>query len=537
MYIIKNAMRNVSRNRGRNILIGIIIFIIVLSSCVGLSIMGAADKAKTSSLDTMTISAQISVDRQAMMSGGEDGEAPDPEAMRERLQSTESLSLSELKSYAQAEAATDFYYSSSLSLNGSEELEAVSTSVQSESSDNGSSSEGERTDTGMMPGGDMPSGEMSGGGSMPGFVRGGMGTQGDFTVVGYGKEEAMTDFISGSSSITEGSFFDFNESDMNCVISDELATYNDLAVGDEITVENPNNEGETYILTVSGIYHNEQSSSNGEGMMGGFNPGNDAANRIYLSYPSVESIISTSASTATTSTDETTGLETTTALPEQVSGTYIFKDLDAYYAFEEQVRELGLSEDYQVTSTDVSSYENSLIPLENLSKMTSYFLIVVLGIGAVVLIVINMFAVRERKYEIGVLTAIGMKKGKVALSFLLETLLVTICAMVIGTGLGVALSGPVSNSLLKQQIESMSEQESQQEAAFGRPGGEMMNGQRGEAGAPGESSYLDEVDASLNFTVLAQLIGIGLLLGIVAGMVAIVFILRYNPLDILVNRD
>lgn len=536
MYIIKSAMRNVSRNRGRNILIGIIIFIIVLSSCVGLSIMGAADKAKTSSLDTMTISAQISVDRQAMMSGGGDGEAPDPEAMRERLQSTESLSLSELKSYAQAEAATDFYYSSSLSLNGSAELEAVSTSVQSESSDDGSSSEGERTDMGMMPGGDMPSGDMTGGG-MPGFVRGGMGTQGDFTVVGYGKEEAMTDFISGSSSITEGSFFDFNESDMNCVISDELATYNDLAVGDEITVENPNNEGETYILTVSGIYHNEQSSSNDEGMMGGFNPGNDAANRIYLSYPSVESIISTSASTATTSTDETTGLEMTTALPEQVSGTYIFQDLDAYYAFEEQVRALGLSEDYQVTSTDVSSYENSLIPLENLSKMTSYFLIVVLGIGAVVLVIINMFAVRERKYEIGVLTAIGMKKGKVALSFLLETLLVTICAMVIGTGLGVTLSGPVSNSLLKQQIESMSEQESQQEEAFGRPGGEMMNGQRGEAGVPGESSYLDEVDASLNFTVLAQLIGIGLLLGIVAGMVAIVFILRYNPLDILVNRD
>ena len=54
------------------------------------------------------------------------------------------------------------------------------------------------------------------------------------------------------------------------------------------------------------------------------------------------------------------------------------------------------------------------MPLKNLSTFATYFLIVVLIIGAVILIVLNIFNIRERKYEVGVMTAIGMKKGKVA---------------------------------------------------------------------------------------------------------------------------
>ena len=57
-------------------------------------------------------------------------------------------------------------------------------------------------------------------------------------------------------------------------------------------------------------------------------------------------------------------------------------------------------------------YEQSAQPLENLVKFEGYFLIVILLIGAIILIVLNVFATRERKYEIGVLSAIGMKKAR-----------------------------------------------------------------------------------------------------------------------------
>ena len=88
----------------------------------------------------------------------------------------------------------------------------------------------------------------------------------------------------------------------------------------------------------------------------------------------VELISEASSQTAVISTDETTGMETTTAIPSQVSGTYVFADVESYYAFEDEVRELGLDETYTVSSADLTSYEQSLLPLENLSQMAGYFL-------------------------------------------------------------------------------------------------------------------------------------------------------------------
>ena len=43
MYVIKNALRCITRAKGRNILIGIIALVIAVSACIGLSIRQAAE--------------------------------------------------------------------------------------------------------------------------------------------------------------------------------------------------------------------------------------------------------------------------------------------------------------------------------------------------------------------------------------------------------------------------------------------------------------------------------------------------------------
>ncbi|MEI3148252.1 MAG: hypothetical protein V8T10_10180 [Merdibacter sp.] len=45
-----------------------------------------------------------------------------------------------------------------------------------------------------------------------------------------------------------------------------------------------------------------------------------------------------------------------------------------YEAFDAECRELGLDEAYTISSTDVNAYEQSLIPLENLSNLAFSFL-------------------------------------------------------------------------------------------------------------------------------------------------------------------
>ena len=553
MYILKNAVRSISRSKGRSLLIGIIVLALSVASCLGLSIRQAAEKARKTALEGLTVTAQISVDRTNIMQnmrpeqGAEDGSF-DRESFKENMQNIKELEIDELQRYAELDSVADFYYTSTVSVNGSDTLEAVTTSSDSEDSNATAQT------APNAPGG------MGGRGGKGGFMMGGMGAQGDFTLVGYSSDTAMTDFITGVSAVSDGEMFEQGTAEYNCVISDELAAFNDLSVGNAITVVNPNNEEETYTLNITGLYTNSQSTVSSDGNMRGFSAADDPANRIYTSSTVVNAICTASESAAVTETDEETGRTTTTAMPVQNSGTFVFSSVKDYEKFSEDVYNAGLSTDYTVSSSDVSVFEQSIVPLENLSEMALYFLIVVLSIGAVVLIVLNIFNVRERKYEVGVLTAIGMKKRKVSLQFILETLIITMTFLVVGGTVGAVTSVPVTNSLLKAQIQSQESQQSSQMQAFGRgempdigngaapemPSGETGNADNGDRGFKGgfmsgmidrSTEYISTVNSAADLTVILQLLLIGAALSLIASAASIVFIMRYDPLKILANRD
>lgn len=63
--------------------------------------------------------------------------------------------------------------------------------------------------------------------------------------------------------------------------------------------------------------------------------------------------------------------------------------------------------------TDESSLERMVEPVESLKSLSLTFLIIILILGAVIMLLLSVIAVRERKYEIGVLRAMDMKKKKI----------------------------------------------------------------------------------------------------------------------------
>ena len=541
MYIIKNALKSISRSKGRNFLIGIIVFVIATSSCIGLSIRQASENAKANTLEGMNITAKISFDRQSMMNDmmekPEDGKQPefDRDNFKDMMGNQSSLTLDEYETYSQSEYVKDFYYTLTASFNGNENLDPVSTESESNSSMGG---------FGNFPG------------NMGGF--GGMDfgqmnrISSDFTLIGYSSDDAMKDFVNGNTTITNGTVFEENTSNLDCIISDELATYNNLEVNDSITFTNPNQEDESYTLTIVGTYTSNSSSENFLSNMG--MASSDPANQIYLSYSALNSILEASKENEVIETDDYTGREVSSMINGTLEATYVFEDVSAYEAFSEEVYELGLDESYIVSSNDITSFENSLVPLETLSTMATGFLIVILIIGAIILIVLNIFKIRERKYEIGVLCAIGMKKWKVASQFLVEIFAVTMLAVTLGIGVGAVSSVPVTNAMLENQATSQSLQFEQIEQNFGRPGGMQMPGNMpgnmsGNMQLPdnmfndfgsfmeGTSTYVTEIENAMNFTVVLQMFGIALLLTLVSGTVSVLFVMRYEPLKILANRD
>lgn len=207
---------------------------------------------------------------------------------------------------------------------------------------------------------------------------------------------------------------------------------------------------------------------------------------------------------------------------------------------------MGLDTDtYTVSSADINQYEKSIVPLESLSKFTMMFFVVVLLIGGGILVIFNMFTVRERKYEIGVLAAIGMKKGKVAMQFLTETFMITLLAIVIGTGAGAAASRPVGNYLLQEQIASAESESAETIENFGgkfqgNGNNKFRNfGNIGGASIPGTADhveYLDSLNTTTDLNVLLSLMGISILLTLAAGSVGMISVLRYEPLKILSER-
>lgn len=545
MLIIRNAMKSIARSKGRNILIGIIVLTIAVSSCIALSIKKAAKEAEEAGLEQVNITASISVDRQKMMeemrnNTGSDGK-PDMSGMREAMAQYQELSLEELENYAQSDLVKSFYYTQTISMNASDELEPYSTESEDTASSAASSFSGTAGGDRGMPGMGMDGGQ----GGREGPMTFGGRAMGDFSVTGYSSEEAMTKFVSGTARITDGSLFALSADDLGCLISSELAVFNSLSVGDSIVLTNPSAEGEAYSFTITGIYTDSTSGDAGNQMR--FSTSQDPANLICVSAESLQWILDYSESVATVSNDDG-GNESSTALNGQVAGTYVFADKDSYDAFEEELTNMGLSEYYALTSADANNYASSLVPLQNLSKFATTLLWIILAIGAVILIVLNVFNIRERKYEVGVLTAIGIKKGKVALQFVTELLCVTLAAIVIGAGIGAAASVPVSNSLLAAQVEQQQTQNQSRNENFGRPdepgngftgggagmrGGTMMDMF---AGGAQNVTYLDQINATTDFSILLQLIGIGVGLTVLSSLAAVIFVLRYEPLKILSNR-
>ena len=502
MYIFKNAMRNILRAKGRNFLIGLIAFVIATSSCIALSIKSSATKAENSAKDNLSITASISLNRNKIMEKAQAEGKDQKEAMKEYS----SLGLDKLQEYSKAKSVSDFYYSVTSSVNGVGFDPVDDTSSSEESSDSGSKSN--------KPPGDM--------------VARGNGSQGKFSIVGYSSNNAMTSFVNGTSKISSGAMFSENESNMQCIISKELASLNSLKEGDTITISNPNNEDETYTLTISGIYETTEDTNSDMK----FSSSSDPSNKIYTSYSSLKTILDSSSENATVSTNSN-GEETTTALRNQVKGTYVFKDVDSFESFKNEVKTMGLEDYYSVESANVNDYEQSIVPLKNLSNFVNVFFVVVLAIGGLILVVLNIFTIRERKYEVGVLTAIGMKKWKVLIQYISEVFIVMFTSIVIGTAAGAIASPKIADNLLSTQIVAQQEQKQSVESNFGR-------GQEGKPSSHKTSKstveYIDSINASVDINVIGELLGIGIILTICSSSVATIYILRYEPLKILSNR-
>ncbi|MHB8963719.1 MAG: ABC transporter permease [Saccharofermentanales bacterium] len=525
MYIIKNAVKNITRSKGRNILIGVIIVIIAASSCVALSIKNSAAEIVGSYEESFEVTASLGIDREALRANITPGAQGD---MRNLMNSIVSPGIEEIKEYGDSDYVTSYTYTLTALMNSTntEPLTNEESTTGSESSADAASSV-----SGYKPG----DGQTPGGGILP------QGSRGDFSLVGYSSLDVMSGFISGTYQIVDGAMFEEGETGAVCVVSDELALDNELVVGDVITLSNPADDTEVYDFTVVGLY---KDTSIDETSMNWFS---NSANQIITNYAAAAGVAASSGALAETAEEAAAATETTdddtvaAAVIGQLATTFYLADTNKLDALEAEMKTKGLSEYYTLT-TNESSLEETLKPITNLNTFANIFILIVLLVGGTILLAVNMINIRERKYEVGVLRAIGMKKSKLAMQFVAELLIVTFLSIVIGTVAGAAVSVPTAEALLKNEIESIRTDQSQIARNFGRPGeGGIPGGGRDILGGvfnQGQDvDYIAQINAVISFKVVLELILIGIALTLFSSIISIILIARYEPLKILSSRS
>ena len=494
MYIFKNALKSITRTKVRNILIGIIITIIALSSCIALSIKNSAVKLIESYQNSYEVEAQLNLNRDSMRQAAKTESSTSGTTAADFMSKVPQLTVDLVNTYGTSDYVKSYSYYIQTEMNSSNITKATTTTKST-------------TDPGAMarPGGETKTTAK---------------VSGDFKVVGYSSLDSMSQFVNSEYKITSGQIFDINSTDNPCVISKDLADQNSLSVGSEITMVNPNSTTETYTFKVVGIYEDTTQSTE-------FSMFSNAANQILTNYNSLNTIVKTSEATDTTK------------LTAQTNATFVLNSKDVIDAYTAELTSKGLSSYYSV-STNVESLNSSIEPLQNLSNFANVFLIIVLAIGGIILVVINMINIRERKYEIGVLRAIGMKKHKVLQQFVIELFVVTTISLMIGTTLGAFLTVPIANNMLASEIASQTAAQTEVNSNFGGGGPQSGGGGpsdiRNTFSSTSDVEYIDKINAVINAETILQLLGIGVLLTVVSSSISMISISRYKPLKILNNR-
>ncbi len=172
------------------------------------------------------------------------------------------------------------------------------------------------------------------------------------------------------------------------------------------------------------------------------------------------------------------------------------------------------------------SSEQAIKPLENIKTISLYSLIGSLVAGAIIILLIMIMIVRERKKEIGVLKAIGSSNIGVVNQFVVEALTLTI----LGSIFGMIIEFFASNPILKALISNSSATTVGQ--GQGGPGGGMMGGMASMLGG-NSREMLNSLQVAFSPEVILYGLLAAIVIAIIGSAIPAFFIAKIRPAEVL----
>lgn len=313
----------------------------------------------------------------------------------------------------------------------------------------------------------------------------------------------------GTYSLTdESSSFDGSSTGV-VIISYNLATANGLAIGDTLSLVAFDESITTY--TIAGTFYtdditdsNTKSTTDNEIYM----PLDDAL--VLKGQDPTTSFIVTSASYWI---DDPLNIdafisESTAAFAEIANGDLVFSDLD---------------------------YEAITAPLESVAELSNLILWISIAAAIVILSLMIINTMKDRKYEIGVLLSLGEEKVKIAIQYVIELSLVAAAIFLLSLSTSHFVSNYLGDTLLTNEVTQLTEDATDTTTTTSGGGGGGASSTTVVTLPTVDYSTLS-MDVSISATDFASTLGVGFLIIIFSSLIPSLYIMRYQPKQILSSR-
>jgi putative ABC transport system permease protein len=338
------------------------------------------------------------------------------------------------------------------------------------------------------------------GGSHRFFVAGGGSLPTNFslpiTIIGTNNPSNVD---STSLKLTSGKTISSTADSNTALVSQSMATKNDLKVGSTFTAY-----GDT--VTVSGIFSSAKARTT---------QSLDASIIVSLATEQKLSGETNDVTSAVASVDSLDNLSSVTSAIKS---------------------KLGSSAD--VTSS-VEQANNTVAPLNSVKSITLYSLIGAIIAGGVIILLTMVMIVRERSREIGVLKAIGASNMKVTLQFMSEAVTLTLVGAVIGIVFGAIAANPITHTLVNNTSTSTTTTVSGGPGGFGGRGGAGGFGggtqhfQAGHGAGGFIKSDFSNIHAAVGFNIILYGILAALVISLIGSSVVSYFIAKIRPAEVM----
>ncbi|MCN21396.1 ABC transporter permease [Listeria monocytogenes] len=501
MNFFKRAWLSMKARKGRSVLQLIIFTVVCVLILSGFTIQSAADKASELAREQLGGTVTLTVDREKQMQTmREEASSSDSSSTESKPQFQSSpIDVSDANDLAKLNHVASYnYYSSTQAL--AYGFDPIESSGDTSSSNDESSTTAET----QGPGGGQGGPQM---------------VDADLSISGLLDSATSTDFEAGTSELTSGVAITSADKDKNvAMVEENLAEENDWKVGDSFTVTS--SDGNTKItLKIVGIYKTTDSGSDMAQNFSFLNP----YNKVYVPYTIANTI---------------KGSDYKNTVDSAV---YTMDDAANISAFEKEAKKVD-SIDWDTFKLDANDtlYQQMIGPINSVASFSKNVVYIVSIAGALILGLLVMMQVRDRKYEMGVLLAIGEKRGKLIAQFFVEILIVALVSFGLAAASSHYVAQLAGNQLLAQQNSSTNETTTSTENRG--PGG---GGGQGGPGGFGQSvsnltkntEQIKELDIQVTLEDMLKMGGIGIGIAFISVLLPATLVLRMNPKTILTKQE